>query len=219
MLIDPKFYVLADLIRKELPRGKLEDDGANLPKLGAVVAMAGDGDHLDIGTGFGASAIMAAMVKREFKHEGNVYCVDPYSYPPDAPKENLPGAGALNENAVHFGLTDRLVLTPLPSYPIPVDIDNHKFVSAYLDGDKNGMAPWLDFLSARGLAEKFLSFNGFEEFHPGVMVAALRALTVGGWILHWKDGTFLNMRRPVDFSDYMKLPDAEKAKRRQASHV
>jgi len=217
MLIDPKFYMLAEMIRTDMPKGQ-PDSPDSLPKLGAVVSMAGDGDHLEIGTGFGASAIMAALVKHEFNLGGKVWCIDPY----------LPGEKAdvlqasiemLNENAVHFKVAEKLVLLPNKSLPLPEEVKEKAFVSAYIDGDHDGMAPWMDFLALRGIVKKFVCFGGFEEFYPGVMVAAIRALTIGGWILHYKAGNFISLRRPVDFSDYMKMKPAEQAKRREASLV
>jgi SAM-dependent methyltransferase len=219
MIVDPKFYILADMIRKELPKGRDAIEGESLPRLGAVVAMAGDGDHLEIGTGFGASAIMAALVKNEFNLGGKIYCIDPY--PKQEGKEDALQANieALNENAVYFKVAEKLTLIPNASYPFPADLKDKLFVSGFIDGNHDGMAPWLDFLSVRGVVKKFLCFGGVEEFYPGVMVAALRALSIGGWILHWKDGNFISLRRPVDFSDWPKLSNVEKAKRRQASQV
>ncbi len=218
MLIDPKFYMLAEMIRNDMPKGS-PDDPDSLPKLGAVVSMAGDGDHIEIGTGFGASAIMAALVKHEFNLAGHVYCIDPY-LPPEEKTDGLQASiEMLNENAVHFKIAEKLVLLPNKSLPLPTEVKEKNFVSAYIDGDHDGMSPWMDFLALRGIVKKFMCFGGFEEFYPGVMVASLRALTIGGWILHYKAGAFISLRRPVDYSDYAKLKPKEQAKRREASRV
>jgi len=218
MLIDPKFYMLAEMIRSEMPKGQ-PDSPDSLPKLGAVVSMAGDGDHLEIGTGFGASAIMAALVKHEFNLGGHVYCIDPYPKLEGKEDQLQANIEMLNENAGHFKIAEKLVLLPNASHPFPTDLKEKAFVSGYIDGDHDGMAPWMDFLAIRGIVKKFVCFGGFEEFYPGVMVAALRALSIGGWILHYKAGNFISLRRPVDFSDWLKLSDKEKAKRREASLV
>lgn len=218
MLIDPKFYMLAEMVRSEMVNG-VPDSPDSLPKLGAVVSMAGDGDHLEIGTGFGASAIMAALVKHEFNLGGKVWCIDPYLPPPEKTDVLQANIEMLNENAVHFKVAEKLVLLPNRSLPLPEEVKEKSFVSAYIDGDHDGMAPWMDFLAIRGIVKKFMCFGGFEEFYPGVMVASLRALTIGGWILHYKAGNFISLRRPVDFSDWLKLKPAEQAKRREASLV
>lgn len=219
-MIEPRIYGIADILRKGMPEEQLEYGGANLPKIGAMVAMAGDGDHLDIGTGFGASAIMAAMVKVEYGYSGKVYCLDPYNLPPN---QALPGRIAstmnvFNENAVNLNVASRIVLTPRESYPLPTDLKDRQYESVYLDGDKTGMMPWLDFLSVRGIVRKFIAFGGFMEIYPSVMTGALRALSVGGWILHYKDGDYIMFRRPIDVRDWPSLTDEVRTQRVAAMH-
>jgi len=58
--------------------GRAADSGLSLPFLGSMVYLAGDGDHVDIGSLYGASAIMAAKIKERFNLKGIVYAIDPY---------------------------------------------------------------------------------------------------------------------------------------------
>ena len=47
--------------------GRAADQGLSLPFLLSMVATAGDGDHIDIGALYGASAIGAALIKKELE--------------------------------------------------------------------------------------------------------------------------------------------------------
>lgn len=220
MLIDPKFYVLADTLRKEMVRGKPEDDGGYLPKLGQIVALGGVGDYLEIGTGFGASAIMAGIVKADLKQDGEIICIDPYPRPENAPADYTgPKPQDLADNAAQFKVSGKITLIPSAGHPLPGELAEKKFPVIFIDGNHDGMTPWLDFLAIRPIATRFVCFGGFEECFPGVMVAALRALSIGGWILHYKDGNFISLRRPVDVSDWMTLSPEDRSKRRAACQV
>ena len=224
MLIDPKFYVIAETIVKDI-NGRAADSGRSLPALGKVVQMAGPGDHIEIGTLFGASAIMAALVKEEFGMTGKIYCVDPFV--PRSPsihyneekqriKDNKEATlEIVLENFDKFKVSDRMVVVPQPSYPWPVDLKDHEFVSGYIDGDHGNGMPWADFLSLRDRVKNFLMFDNFEEAYGDITIAALRALTVGGWFLHYKEGIFLSMRRPFVVKDY----DKDWGKLRDASMI
>jgi hypothetical protein len=211
MVIDPKFYAIAEVVVKDI-KGRAADGGRNLPALGKVISMAGPGDHIEIGTLFGASAIMAALVKQEFGFTGQVYCVDPF-LPRDVTfNENDPKVVAnkeatlddVLENFDRFKVSDRMVVLPQPIYPFPTDLETHEFVTGFIDGNHMGGMPWMDFLSLRDRVKMFLAFDNFEEAYPDIVIAGLRALSSGGWFLHYKEGTFLNMRRPFVVKDFQK---------------
>jgi len=221
MIVDPKFYAIADVVRKDID-GRAADGGASLPALGKMVSLAGPGDHIEIGTLFGASAIVAALVKQEMGVTGNIYCVDPFmpreniNYNEDDPK--VVGNREANLDLVlanfdKFKVSDRMVVVPQPSQPWPVDLETHEFVSAYIDGNHQAGMPWLDFLSLRDRVRNFIAFDNFEEAYPDVVTAGVRALSAGGWFLLYKEATFLALRRPFIVKD----PDKEWGKLRAAS--
>ena len=92
--------------------GRAADHGLSLPFLIGMIEAAPDGDHVDIGSLFGASAIAVALRKKELGHEGKVYCIDPYDSEERA-VQVVPGPGldpnlvsgnpeALMENAKKF---------------------------------------------------------------------------------------------------------------------
>jgi hypothetical protein len=211
MIIDPQFYAIADVVVKDI-KGRAADAGRSLPALGKVVSLAGPGDHIEIGTLFGASAIMAALVKQEMGHTGQIFCVDPFlprdvKYDKNDPKVLANKEATLDdvlENFEKFKVSDRMVVVPQTSQPWPVDLENHEFVSGYIDGNHQAGMPWLDFLSLRDRVRAFIAFDNFEEAYPDIVVAGLRALSSGGWFLHYKEGTFLNMRRPFIVKDFEK---------------
>ena len=135
--------------------GRAADGGISLPFLGSMVYLAGDGDHVDIGTLFGASAIMAARIKKQFELKGTVYCIDPYdsesrkmqTAPQPGMAGNLSGTPEeLWKNVEEFDLKDRIKLIRSVSHPWPEELKDHTFASAYIDGDHKGDAPWNDFL-------------------------------------------------------------------------
>ena len=58
--------------------GRAADGGISLPFLISMAQMAGPGDHVDIGTLYGASAIGVALMKKELEIDGKVYCIARY---------------------------------------------------------------------------------------------------------------------------------------------
>jgi hypothetical protein len=220
MIVDPKFYVMAEMIVRDI-NGRAADSGRSLPALGKVVHMAGPGDHVEIGTLFGASAIMAALVKEEFGMTGQIYCIDPLTardpniqYHEDNERIKNNKEATLEivlENFDKFKVSDRIVMLPQPSVPWPEDLKDHQFVSGFIDGDHFHGMPWQDFLNTRDRVKNFLMIDNFEEAYPEVVIMGVRALSVGGWFLHYKEGVFLSLRRPFvinDNKDLLKLRDA-----------
>src|SRR4030067_897051 len=114
----------------------------------STAAAAGPGNHLDIGSLFGASAITAALVKKELKHSGKVYCLDPYEprdpsmKPPHTPDALFNATGeALMNNAEKLGVELELIQKKSP--PWPEELDKVLFSSAFVGGDPKNGAPWL----------------------------------------------------------------------------
>ena len=186
--------------------GRAADSGLSLPFLGSMVYLAGDGDHVDIGTLYGASAIMAALVKKKFNLKGTVYAIDPY----DPATRQIqaaaqPGmAGKLSatpeeflKNAEEFDVRDRIKLIQKKSYPWPEELKDNVFASAYIDGDHNGDATWNDFLSLRGRVTHYIGCDNYEEEYSDVVSAMVKAMDSEDWFLFYKNITFLALRRLV----------------------
>jgi hypothetical protein len=140
---------------------------------GAIVA-AGNGDHLEIGTAWGGSAIVACMAKLDNGLTGTVYCVDPmdgfYGYkryhrdPSNTPvcPETFWG------NLAMFGALMPAELVAQSSVPFPAQLQSRMFVSALIDGTHTYEAVRADWKNVRNR----ISPGGYVVFHdaqfPGV---------------------------------------------------
>jgi hypothetical protein len=166
---------------------RVADNGISLPWVGAMVAAAGDGDHVEIGSLNGASAITAALVKKELGYSGKVYCIDPYE-PRDEkiggsegpmPPDILNGSPEkLKKNADAFGV--ELTLIQKKSQPWPKELDKINFVSAFIDGEHIYDTPWLDFKECAARTSGYISLDNYEEGYPSVIEAVNKALSEMG---------------------------------------
>lgn len=184
--------------------GRTADGGISLPWLGSMVATAGPGNHLDIGSLFGASAITAALVKKKLGHEGKIYCLDPY-----LPREDIAWGGGkpippevrdgspeqLMANAEKFGV--ELELVQAKSQPWPKELDQVVFSSVFIDGDHRGDTPWLDFLESSKRCNGFIGIDNVEEEYKDVVSAVEKAMALDDWFLHYKNHIFVAMRRTL----------------------
>jgi len=184
--------------------GRAADSGISLPFLGSMVYLAGDGDHADIGSLYGASAIMAAKVKEHFNLKGTVYAIDPYD-PVTRETQAAPQVGMVGnlsatpeefwKNVEEFGLKDRIRLIQKKSHPWPEELKDAVFASAYIDGDHKGHGPWNDFLNLRGRVTQYIGCDNYEEEYPDVVDAMWKALNTEDWFLFYKNITFVAIRR------------------------
>ena len=182
--------------------GRAADNGLSLPFLFSMVAMAGDGDHVDIGSLYGASAIGAALIKKELGFTGDVYCIDPYDQETrDATVKSRSGmnnpvsatADELMANAEFFGV--ELKLTKQKSYPWPEELEDNVFASAYIDGDHIGNGPLNDFESLRGRTTGYIGTDNYEEEYPDVVSSMIFAVDTEDWFLYYKNLVFVALRR------------------------
>ena len=205
MYIFEKAFQIATTVVNNI-EGRAADGGASLPYLISMAIAAGPGDHCEIGTLFGASAISVALAKKEWGFPGKVYCIDPYlprvqqgvSVNPNAniAPDQLDGKPeVLANNAVKFGVHDRIVLMNAKSQPFPPPLLNQRFVSAYIDGDHIGQMPWWDFLELSRRTDHYIGFDNFEDSYPDVVSAVLRAINGGDWSLFYKNSSFVALRK------------------------
>src|SRR3990167_7392908 len=184
--------------------GRAADGGMSLPFLGSMVYLAGDGDHVDIGTLYGASAIMAALIKKRFKLKGTVYAIDPYDpvtrETQAAPQPGIQGNLSATpeefwKNVEEFGLKDRIKLVQKNSNPWPEELRDAVFASAYIDGNHTGDFPFNDFLNLRGRVSNYIGCDNYEEDYPDVVDAMWKAMNTEDWFLYYKNITFIALRR------------------------
>jgi hypothetical protein len=182
--------------------GRAADGGISLPFLISMAQQAGDGDHVDIGTLYGASAIGVALMKKELGIKGDVYCIDPYD---DEVRDELVHAGdglstpvsaseeALFHNAEHFGVELKLIKEY--SHPWPKELENNTFASAYIDGDHVGNGPRNDFENLAGRVSGYIGTDNFEEEYPDVVASMIEAMNTPEWFLLYKNLIFIALRR------------------------
>jgi len=202
--IVPEALEIARDVTKQLQArgGRAADSGLSLPFLASMVALAGDGDHVDIGSLYGASAISVALIKQKLGLKGDVYCIDPYdsrlrdaavkaSQNLETPVSATPEE--LQANADYFDV--KLTLIQKPSHPWPEELKDNVFASAYIDGDHIGEAPMNDFLNLRGRVTGYIGTDNFEEEYADVVRAILFAANTDDWFLFYKNMVFAALRR------------------------
>lgn len=144
------------------------------------------GDHLEIGSLFGGSAILAAIVKEQMDHPGLIYCVDPltgyYTRPKD-PTTQLPiNLETFNENIKKFGVAHRIRLVQAKSLPMPKDLLGMTWATIFLDGDHGGNTPTEEVLRYGYRANEFLILDNYQEQFPAVISATIQAQQLG-WMI------------------------------------
>ncbi len=130
--------------------------------LAQMIKNAGNGDHLDIGTAWGGSAIIAALTKKRYELNGTVFTVDPLES-----EDVLVGTTVTPElirwNLREFGIDDRVSFRQIPSQEF-----EGKIVSAYIDGSHKGREAKKDLELVKGLGAKVVIAHDYDSKHLGV---------------------------------------------------
>ena len=207
MKIYPEAFEIVKKFNKALQdkefEGRVADKGINLIFLMSMVANAGDGDHIEIGTLFRASAIAAALIKKELGLGGEVYAIDPYDEETrsrnvkmmaDVPELLSGSPQALKKNADLFGVKIKLIQKQ--SDPWPEELKDNVFVSAYIDGDHLHDMPYRDFTNLSERVSDYIGFDNYEEGYPDVLGGVSKILRENeDWVLFYKNASFLALRR------------------------
>ena len=152
------------------------------------VEKAGGGNHLEIGTLFGGSAIAVAMLKQALNLSGMVFCIDPLDgYYNDGSKgfiDNQSGKAVtpevLFENIRRFGVGQIMVVMQARSVPCPNFIDI-EFSTAYIDGEHGYGIPLKDWICIKDIVTRFVIFDNYADTHPDVQNAGLMARNDPDW--------------------------------------
>ncbi len=202
--MDPNYgQALVEQIQREI-RGRIAHEQHNCNYLAWAIAQAGDGDHLEIGTLFGGTAILAALIKQELGYQGDIWCVDPldgyyvgtpYEYPVD-PVSGVP----INEetvwaNARAFGVEERLHIIARPSQPWPPELRARTFASAFIDGDHWGEMPWRDWECVYPRTTRYVIFDNYDDRHPAVQQTCRAAERNVCWQREFAGGITFIVRR------------------------
>lgn len=184
--------------------GRIAHEHNNCNYLAWAVKEGGDGDHLEIGTLFGGSAILSALVKKEMGFKGNIICIDPldgyyigtqYEYKVD-PVTGVPiNAETVMENAKYFGVDDRIKIIKQSSFPWPEELVTKQFTSAFIDGDHWGVMPKHDWDFVHPRTNKIVVFDNYDSNHPSVVKACEDAAKHANWTKEFAAGITFIVRR------------------------
>jgi len=191
---------IAAEIEANLPVGRTIVTPEDAGVLCQMIINSRHSDHIEIGTFFGGSAILAARVKKEFGMHGQIHCVDPLDVRPSA--KILPDKAVgivadretLFNNAKYFGVNDRIVLHQHPSRPWPLD-DSYKFGTGYIDGDHWHGMPAHDWNILNGIVSYAIAFDDCAIAKPEVIDAVLEASKDPCWLLVRMSGVTAVLRR------------------------
>jgi len=95
------------------------------------------GDHLDIGTLWGGSAILAALAKPLEARVVTLDAMNVHAWGPEGDpmaKNQRATPGSVLQNFADCGVADRISMVLANSWPWPVNV-GHRFSTAFLDGD------------------------------------------------------------------------------------
>lgn len=163
--------------------------------LAQVIQYAGDGDHLEIGSMWGGSALLAAKVKCISGLSGKVVCVDPLTdfdcspgYPGGKPEKHI-----IEENFKRLCLSNRLEFHKTYSSPWPFSRKRY-FSSALIDG--NHFAPWpgIDWQNVSQHAE-IVIFHDYYPHEPEVTRVVNLALADPRWRKFDQEGSLVVLER------------------------
>ena len=204
-------YDEALILAKEITdniQGRAADSGISLPYVASMAVQAGDGDHLEIGSLFGASAIIVAMMKEREGLKGNVVCIDPFlprkvGYQSTAvmTEEELDeklnsSAEKLIANAKMFGVEERIEIIQASSDPFPIK-NGRRFSTAFIDGDHNEDMPAKDFVNCAKHTDHYIGIDNFEEGYPDVYRMGKNVVMLDGWELLYKNMVFVAFRKTL----------------------
>lgn len=127
------------------------------------------GDHVEIGTMWGGSAILTAM----FKPVGKIYTIDPLTenayYGSSDWDGERPTVVDLQENIEYFGLSNRIVHVNAWSDPFP--LKDQFFDTAFIDGDHTFKGAMADFINLHDRVNFHILFDDLDDRHLPVVNA------------------------------------------------
>ena len=179
--------------------------GRSLRTVGGLVAeFGGDGNHVEIGSLFGASALVACMIKIELKSPGTVYCIDPMIFDEHEYCVRIDGNESQkillrHHHQIFIDNTrwagSRINLIKKRSYPWPLSKDQ-RFSTAFVDGWHYDDGPMNDVKTLVDVVDNAILLDDVTENYPDIYRAFLYMCSHPDWFLGHKDqGTAMFYRR------------------------
>lgn len=170
-------------------RGRIAVDFDNAPMMATYAAI--PGDHLEIGTLHGGTAVLVALLKKTLGLPGKVVCIDPlngyYANRPfgeaDDTITHVPVTPeTMLYNARLFDVADRIEIIQKTSNPWPVQ-KGRRFSSAYIDGDHWDEYPLIDWTNCAACVDEYIVFDNVDHKHLAVQHAVTEAVKNPAWRL------------------------------------
>ena len=178
-------------------RGRIADEQNNTAAMAKTTLC--DGDHLEIGSMHGGSAIVVALLKKHHGFSGRVVCVDPldgyyigtrYENHSD-PVSNVPvSLETIQANIQRFNVDIEVIQAKSNPFPLY----GRTFATAYIDGDHWHDAPMIDFINAAMVTTTYITFDNCGTKWPDVLKACHIAEQT--WIPYRKSGITCIVRHP-----------------------
>lgn len=145
-----------------------------------------EGDHVEIGTGWGGTAILAAVARQG---RGHIYAIDPITelgfYGDVEPMSGIrPTAAMLQENFHTYGLQDEITHIDARSHPWPLPPEQ-RFTTALIDGDHSYEGAWQDWLNIKDKVDGLVVFHDtWDPAFTGVTRAFTDACRDPHWLVY-----------------------------------
>jgi len=158
------------------------------------------GNFLEIGSLFGAGAIVVSKILNHFNFPGKVYVLDPldgyYGTGNRDMSGYIPSVDILKQNVEKFGVSERIEIVAKKSYPFPKELKDKKFSVSYIDGDHWGEMPYNDFQSVKDITTHYIMFDNYDINHHAVVNACLKSI-VDSWVpVHISSISFILQNSP-----------------------
>ena len=115
-----------------------------------------NGDHLEIGTLWGGSAIGVALAKSK----GEIYCIDPFNKRDSVMGKEVK-VGIVEANIKKFGITN-IHLYKQKHPPMPPKLEKHKFDTALIDGKHTTTACLANWLDVKDRVKQYVIFHDID---------------------------------------------------------
>ena len=120
------------------------------------------GDHLEIGSLYGGSAILAALTKKLVGQSGMVYSIDAWEFYEDQTVlggDKYPSRDLARWNAKQIGVADRIMFYQQTHPPLPKELEDKRFDTAFIDANHMYDGALADWNNLRGRVNKYMLFH------------------------------------------------------------
>jgi hypothetical protein len=153
----------------------------------------GKGDHLEIGTAYGGSLLVALKTMDEYNRRRTVICIEPFG---EERRDTIHKAVEKEfwRNVEHFKIQDRFELIKAFSHPFP--IKKRRFSTALIDGDHAYEYVMNDWLNTKDVVDHYIMFHDYTR--ETVRNVVIQAAQDRDWIIVAIHGWSAVLKRRLD---------------------